>query len=154
MRFSPATSAGYLINDLARRFAAALQARIKPMGLSTGVFPAMVQLWEADGLTQAELVRRIGIEQATMANTLSRMQRDGLIERRPSPDDGRVQEIRLTEKGKALRGPAIEAALSVNGHALSGLSPAEREEFLRLLVKAIATFGGEGEAQEVASTLE
>ena len=56
MTFSKDSSAGYLVNDLARRFAAALQARIKPIGLSTGVFPVMVQLWEDDGLTQTELV--------------------------------------------------------------------------------------------------
>ncbi len=140
MQFSRATSAGYLINDLARRFAGALQTRIKPMGLSTGVFPIMVQLWEEDGLTQAELVRRIGIEQATMANTLARMQRNGLIDRRPSRADGRAHEVRLTEKGQKLEAPAIEAALTVNASALSGLSPDERAQFLELLSKTIATF--------------
>jgi len=149
MRFSKDTSAGYLVNDLARRFAAALQARIKPLGLSTGVFPVMVQLWEDDGLTQTELVRRIGVEQATMANTLARMQRDGLIARRRSKADGRAQEIRLTDRGKRLRGPAIDAALAVNDTALSSLSPEEREQFLGLMGKIIRTFDdGEGAAAE------
>ena len=149
MRFSKDTSAGYLVNDLARRFAAALQARIKPLGLSTGVFPVMVQLWEDDGLTQTELVRRIGVEQATMANTLARMQRDGLIARRRSKADGRVQEIRLTDRGKSLRGPAIDAALAVNDTALSSLSPEEREQFLGLMRKIIRTFDdGEGAAAD------
>ena len=145
MPFSRATSAGYLINDLARRFAAALQTRIKPMGLSTGVFPIMVQLWEDDGLTPADLVRRIGIEQATMANTLTRMQRDGLIDRRPSQADGRAQEVRLTEKGRKLQVPAIEAALAVNASALSGLSSDERSQFLNLLSKTIDTFDAAAE---------
>ena len=149
MRFSKDTSAGYLVNDLARRFAAALQARIKPLGLSTGVFPVMVQLWEDDGLTQTELVRRIGVEQATMANTLARMQRDGLIARQRSKADGRVQEIRLTDRGKSLRGPAIDAALAVNDTALSSLSPEEREQFLGLMGKIIRTFDdGEGAAAD------
>ncbi|MEL7787429.1 MarR family transcriptional regulator [Citromicrobium bathyomarinum] len=149
MRFSKDSSAGYLVNDLARRFAAALQARIKPLGLSTGVFPVMVQLWEDDGLTQTELVRRIGVEQATMANTLARMQRDGLIARRRSKADGRVQEIRLTDRGKSLRGPAIDAALAVNDTALSSLSPEEREQFLGLMGKIIRTFDdGEGAAAD------
>ncbi|MEL7688868.1 MarR family transcriptional regulator [Citromicrobium bathyomarinum] len=149
VRFSKDSSAGYLVNDLARRFAAALQARIKPLGLSTGVFPVMVQLWEDDGLTQTELVRRIGVEQATMANTLARMQRDGLIARRRSKADGRVQEIRLTDRGKSLRGPAIDAALAVNDTALSSLSPEEREQFLGLMGKIIRTFDdGEGAAAD------
>lgn len=140
MAFSKDSSAGYLVNDLARRFAAALQARIKPLGLSTGVFPVMVQLWEQDGQTQTELVRRIGVEQATMANTLARMQRDGLIARRRSKADGRVQEIWLTDLGNSLREPAIAAAETVNGVALSGLSPEERDQFLMLVSKIIQTF--------------
>ncbi|NCP18951.1 MAG: MarR family transcriptional regulator [Erythrobacter sp.] len=140
MTFSKDSSAGYLVNDLARRFAAALQARIKPLGLSTGVFPVMVQLWEDDGLTQSELVRRIGVEQATMANTLARMQRDGLIARQRSKADGRVQEIWLTERGQSLREPAIAAAETVNSVALSDLSSEERDRFLHLVGKVIRTF--------------
>ena len=140
MQFSKDSSAGYLVNDLARRFAAALQARIKPLGLSTGVFPVMVQLWEEDGLTQVELVERIGIEQATMANTLARMERDGLIERHRNQTDGRMQDIWLTDLGESLQGPAIEAAQRVNSAALSGLDKEERFLFLILLSKAIRTF--------------
>jgi len=140
MTFSKDSSAGYLVNDLARRFAAGLQARIKPIGLSTGVFPVMVQLWEDDGLTQTELVRRIGVEQATMANTLARMQRDGLIVRQRSKADGRVQEIWLTDLGTSLRGPAIAAAEAVNAAALSGLSAEEGDQFVRLMTKVIRTF--------------
>ncbi|GAB5349781.1 MarR family winged helix-turn-helix transcriptional regulator [Alteriqipengyuania sp. 357] len=148
MEFSKDTSAGYLVNDVARRFAAALQAKIKPIGLSTGVFPVMVQLWEEDGLTQTELVRRIGVEQATMANTLARMQRDGLIARHRSQTDGRVQEIRLTDLGKRLKGPAIDAAVRVNDAALSGLSAEERTRFLDLVTKIIETFD-DGEQADI-----
>ena len=43
MSFARKTSAGYLVNHLARLFAAGLQARIKPLGLSTGTFPIMLQ---------------------------------------------------------------------------------------------------------------
>lgn len=141
------SSAGYLINDLARQFANALQARIRPLGLSTGVFPVLVHLWEHDGLTQSDLVARVGVEQATMANTLARMQRDGLVKRRRDDRDGRIRRNWLTEHAKSLRDPAIAAAEEVNRTALSGLSVEERALFLALLAKAIATFGaqtGEG----------
>jgi DNA-binding MarR family transcriptional regulator len=135
------SSPGYLINDLARQFANALQARIRPLGLSTGVFPVLVHLWEQDGLTQSDLVARVGVEQATMANTLARMQRDGLVTRRRDDQDGRIQRNWLTEHAKLLREPAIAAAGEVNRTALSGLSAAERAQFVALLGKAIDTFG-------------
>ncbi len=141
MTFSMRGSAGYLTNHLARLFAAGLQARIRPLGLSTGVFPVMLQLWERDGLTQKELVDRLGIEQATVANTLARMERDGLITRRSDAQDGRIKRTWLTDHGRALRDPAIAAAQAENADALSGLTGAERAQLLTLLNKAIATFG-------------
>lgn len=49
-----------------------------------------------DGLTEAELVQRLDVEEATMANTLSRMERDGLIRRRPP--DGRSQTVDLADR--------------------------------------------------------
>ena len=138
-------SAGYLTNQLARLFERGLSARIRPLGLTTGAFPALVELWEREGLTQKELVERLDIEQATMANTLARMQRDGLIARQRSKADGRVQEIRLTDLGNSLRAPAIAAAETVNDTALSGLSSDERDQFLTLVSKIIQTFDeGEG----------
>ena len=103
MEFSKARSAGYLINHIARIFARGLTERIRPLGLTTGTFPALLELWETDGLTQKQLVERLDIEQATMANTLARMERDGLILRKKDLSDGRVQRIWLTEQARGLR---------------------------------------------------
>lgn len=138
MAFSKNDSAGYLVNHLARLFAHELQARIKPLGLSIGTFPALLELWEGDGLTQRELIARLDIEQPTMANTLARMERDGLIERRRDPEDGRAQRIWLTAASRALAGPATAAAEAVNDQALAGLTPDERAIFLRLARTLIA----------------
>lgn len=136
--FAKSDSAGYQANHMARLFALALQARIKPLGLSTGQFPVLLELWEADGLTQRELVERVDIEQATMANTLSRMQRDGLIERRPHPTDRRAQLVWLTEKAKALREAATDAAEATNRIALADLSSAERDQLAALMRRVIS----------------
>ncbi|WP_295585234.1 MarR family winged helix-turn-helix transcriptional regulator [uncultured Lamprocystis sp.] len=138
MSFSKDDSAGYLVNHLARLFARELQARIKPLGLSIGTFPALLVLWEGDGLTQRELIERLDIEQPTMANTLTRMERDGLIQRRQDPTDGRAQRIWLTEPARALEGVATAAAESVNSQALAGLAADERVIFLGLIRKVIA----------------
>lgn len=137
MTLPPDASPGYLVNHLARIFAAALQARIKPMGLSTGVFPVMLHLWQQDGLTQRDLVGRVDVEQATMANTLARMERDGLITRRRDPEDGRVRRIWLTDLGRDLQTEATAAAAQENQNVLSGLPAEERDQLIALLRKAI-----------------
>ena len=84
-------------------------------------------------------MQRLNVEQATMANTLIRMERDGLIERRLHPEDGRSQSIHLTAKAVGLREPAIQAARSQNEVALTGFSEDERLVFLDLMRRAIAS---------------
>ena len=147
MDFKKSQSAGYLVNHLARIFARGLAARIKPLGISTGTFPALLELWEEDGLTQKQLVRRLDIEQATMANTLARMERDGLIVRKKDESDGRVQRIWLTGQARDIRDAAGAAALAENDATLSGLSDAERRQFISLMQKVIETNRQSGRPQ-------
>ena len=138
MDFEKDQSAGYLANHVARLFARGLTARIKPLGLTTGTFPALLELWEQDGLTQKQLVTRLDIEQATMANTLTRMERDGLIRRERDDTDGRVQRVWLTDRARRLRGPAIDAAMQDNARSLAPLSPQEQQVFVDLMRRIIA----------------
>jgi len=137
--FDRDSSAGYLTNHMARLFARHLDAGIRPLGLSLGAFPALLHLWEKDGLTQKELVERLHIEQPTMANTLARMERDGLVRRVKDEADARIQRIWLTDKGRAMQADATRAALAVNARALAGLSEAEQTQFLDLLRRVILT---------------
>jgi len=138
MKFDKQASAGYLANHMARLFANGLQQRIKPLGLAPAQFMTLLALWEKDGLTQRDLVARLDVEQATMANTLARMERDGLIERRSHPGDGRAQSVHLTAKALALREPATAAARAQNEAALQDFSDEERRTFLDLMRRAIA----------------
>jgi len=137
MSFKKESSAGYLANHMARLFAAGLQRRIKPLGLAPAQFAALLALWDREGRTQKELVQLLDIEQATLANTLARMERDGLIHRRASEEDGRVQEIFLTERSRSLEAPAKEAALATNADALAGFSSAEKDQFLDFMRRAV-----------------
>lgn len=138
MKFQKERSAGFLANQMARLFAKGLQKRIGPLGLAPAQFMTLLALWDQDGLTQSELVRRLDVEQATMANTLTRMERDGLIERRSNPVDGRSQSIHLTEKSKRLCDPATDAARDQNAAALADFSDQEKEMFLALMRRAIS----------------
>ncbi len=63
-------SGAYLASQLAKGFARSLQQRAARLGFSPGQFPVLLELWAEDGLTQKQLLARVDIEQATMANTL------------------------------------------------------------------------------------
>nr|WP_316243067.1 MarR family transcriptional regulator [Jannaschia aquimarina] len=136
-RFDRTRSAGYLANHMARLFAQRLHERIRPLGLAPAQFMTLLELWDEDGLTQRDLVDRLDVEQATMANTLARMERDGLIERRAHEADARAKTIHLTRRARDLRGPAEAAAREVNAMAMEGMEAAERERFVVAIGKAV-----------------
>ena len=124
---------------MARLFAAGLKDRIGPLGIVPGQFPVLIELWESDGKTQRELVEKLEIEQPTLANTLARMERDGLIRRAKHPSDARSKLIYLTERGTSLKDDAFRAAVEQNEEALSRLSPAEQDQFRHLMRTVIDT---------------
>lgn len=132
-------SAGYLANHMARLFAAGLQKRIQPLGLAPAQFMVLLELWDGDGKTQADLVAALDVEQATMANTLARMERDGLIDRRISDTDKRARNVFLTDHAKGLQAEAMVQAKAENQLAVSGLSEDEQQQFLALMRTVIAT---------------
>jgi DNA-binding MarR family transcriptional regulator len=134
----PESSLGYLVNHLARLLAQALRERIEPYGVVPGQFAQLLALYESDGLTQAELCARVQIEQPTMANTLARMERDGLITRTPDPTDQRRALVRLTEHARRLEPDLVAAARSVNAVATQGLTDEEISTFQTALGAAIA----------------
>ncbi|MBK1635749.1 MarR family winged helix-turn-helix transcriptional regulator [Rhodovulum adriaticum] len=138
MEFSRETSAGFLANHMARLFERGLARRIAPLGLAPAQFMTLLELWREDGLTQRDLVARLDVEQATMANTLSRMERDGLILRRPDEQDRRARRIYLTDRARQLQAPATQAAAAQNGQALADLTPEETALFNDLMRRVIA----------------
>ncbi|HAT87368.1 MAG TPA: MarR family transcriptional regulator [Rhizobiales bacterium] len=137
MSFDHNSSAGYLVNHMARLFFEELRKRIEPLGIVPGQFPALLALWQKDGQTQKELVEALDVEQATMANTLNRMERDGLIIRKDHPTDGRAKIICLTDKAQSVRDDAYAYANSVNNIALADFTPEEREMFMHFTRRTI-----------------
>lgn len=130
-------SLGYLVNHLARLLARALHDQIAPHGVVPGQFAQLLALYERDGLTQRELCEVVRIEQPTMAATLKRMERDGLIERVPDPEDGRRVRIVLTEHARALEVDLAAAARRVNAAAAEGISAEEVETFLSVVTRLV-----------------
>lgn len=129
---------GYQINHLARLLAAALRARIEPVGVAPGQFAQLLALFEDDALTQSELCDRVQIDQSTMAHTLKRMERDGLVDRRPDQTDRRRAVITLTPGSRHLQPALIKAARDVNALATHGLAEADIEAYMRITATLIA----------------
>jgi DNA-binding MarR family transcriptional regulator len=135
-------SLGYLVNRAARAFANRLATDLRPHGVGIGQWAVLLHLWANDGLTQAQLSRRVAIEQPTMVRTIDRMVRDGLVTRSPDPNDGRATRINLTARGSALRDRLVPLAVEVNQAATAALSEREVATLRRLLAKLVAAEAG------------
>ncbi len=114
---------GLAVNTLGRNIVWSLSKRTARHGVLPGVYPVIA--W-------AELSRLVGIEQPTMAITLRRMERDGLIQRKPDPDHGRRSHVTLSAKGRKLSQVMRTAAYEVEKLATDGLTAAEVDQFFRL----------------------
>ena len=141
MDFDRKESTAYLANLLAKAASRALHARADGAGFAPGQFPVLLELWNGDGVTQRDLLDRLDIEQATMANTLSRMERDGLISRRRHPKDRRAQLVFLTARGKALQETALAAASATEDALFQGFRRFERELLLEYMRMVLANLG-------------
>jgi len=133
MEFNRWSSPGYVINHLARLLYLALANEVKEYNVVPGQFPILLCLWQEDGLSQRQLCQRVQIEQATMSNTLGRMVRDGVVERRPDAVDGRSTRIFLTKRGRDLEMPLTTAAQKVNETALKNIPQQQGKETLDVL---------------------
>jgi DNA-binding MarR family transcriptional regulator len=95
------------------------------------------------GLTVAELLALLRITKQSLNRVLNDLLAAGYVERRPSPSDRRMRQLRLTHKGEALEAalweaqrPALVRAFREAGpeavmgfrRVLSGLGPVERRK--------------------------
>ncbi|MEF2230548.1 MAG: MarR family transcriptional regulator [Pseudodesulfovibrio sp.] len=111
----------------------ALRARLGPYDVNPGYLNVLRALWERDGVTQTALHTRLDIEQATLSNTLKRMERDGLVLRTPDPQDRRHHGITLTGKGRDVRRLIDEAVEDLHKTVNQGLTVNDRRYFIRIM---------------------
>lgn len=130
-------SIGYQIRETHRALMRLLESRISRAGLSSGMWWFLRALWVEDGISQAELCERLSVMSATTVRAMDRLEKFGLIERRPSPTDRRKIMIHLTDHGRAMKANMMPEALAVQEIASSTLSKAEHAQLLHLLQKVL-----------------
>ena len=144
MALNRETSVGYLTNLAGRLLVRELERHLLPLGLSSGHMPVLLALEDGAALTQKALAERAGVKQATMAATLARMERDGLVTLLPNPEDGRSLLVRLTPTALDKLPAVADATATINALVLEQLTPDERSQFFTLIRRIITVL----EAQE------
>ncbi len=81
------------------------------------------------------------LQQPTLTKVVDRMQRDGLVDRRPEPTDGRRVRVSVTRRGRALVADLIPLARRHEALVLDGYAPAEAKALKAALKTLIARTG-------------
>ena len=136
--WNPMAHPGHYFSRITRGLSRVGDVRLKTLGFATAQLPVLGALQNGRRMTQTDLARWAKVEQPTMAQMLARMERDGIIQREPDPDDRRSSLISLTETALA-RLPAGRAMLREgNAEMTRGLSAQEVETLVGLLRRVLA----------------
>lgn len=125
------------ISRFQRLYAKALAKRLDVYGVKPGYIDIFTRLWERDNVTQKHLHAQLEIEQATLSNTIKRMERDGFVEKSRNPKDRRVTYIQLTERGQSMKRAVSAAIEDLQASISTGLTINDRRYFHRILKQMI-----------------
>ena len=110
-------------------------------GLQPGEFDVLATLRRAGEpfmLSPTRLYEATMISSGGMTDRLDRLERAGLVERRPDPKDRRGKLIALTAAGRSVIDETIGRHVANEARLLSTLTQAEQERLDALLKKLIA----------------
>jgi len=146
-KWDPESTAAYWINRASRLLLRLHEARLRPLGFGMGQLPVLMALEDGAMLPQKALAERAHVEQPTMAEMLARMEKLGIVERSPNPDDKRGSLTSLTKKARARLPQAKAALLQGERDATRDLKKKERALLVELLQRVVKALE-EGDAGE------
>jgi DNA-binding MarR family transcriptional regulator len=122
----------YAIFQLARAHRGHAAAMLRGMNLHPGQELLLMQLFDRDGQTPSELLDTVGLDHSTVSKSLRRMQEAGLLTREPAEHDRRVMVVRLTDAGRAMRGPIADMWRTLEEISVQDLSAEQIKEFVTI----------------------
>lgn len=131
-------SFGFALSRLARQWRRHLDARLAPQGISYARWVTLIYLQRmGEGMPQRELADLMGIEAPTLVRTLDQLERLGLIERRPHPQDRRAKTVHLSAAASRDLAAFSQAAATVRAELLEGIDDSELEACCSVLERVL-----------------
>jgi DNA-binding MarR family transcriptional regulator len=127
---------------------AALADLFADHGLTPADFQVIVTLrrrGEPYAMPQARLMDALGLTSGTVSVRLDRLERAGIVARRPEPESGRGSRVTLTDRGLALFDELAPIHLANEERLLSALTVDEQAhlaDLLRRLLRSLEEGGG------------
>jgi DNA-binding MarR family transcriptional regulator len=129
----------FAIFGLARAHRSIAARMLRELGLHLGQEIMLMQLNTAGGSSEVNLARTFGVEPATIAKSVRRMEQAGLVTRSKSTKDRRVTLVHLTEAGRALTVEVEKVWAELERVTVAERSDEEQRDFVRLARQLAST---------------
>lgn len=139
-------SVGYWVTATACAIRRAMEAELEAERITVRQWEVLMHLSLAGELTQAELAERMSVDAPTLTGILTRMERDGWLERRGCPDDRRCKRIRATERAEAVWHRMAACGHRTRQRAIAGFSDDELQTLRSLCDRIRGNLGQEAVA--------
>ncbi|HDY75340.1 MAG TPA: MarR family transcriptional regulator [Candidatus Marinimicrobia bacterium] len=126
---------GFLTVRTGRSMKKALDINLTENGVTSTQQHVLSVLGDEDGISLSAIGRRIFLDKPAMTGLADRMEKDGLVERKRSPEDRRVIQLLLTEKGRKVLKKCENIVNETDEQLVSVLSGDELKSFREMLVK-------------------
>jgi DNA-binding MarR family transcriptional regulator len=126
----------FLLNQSCFALGNEMAGRLAELGITPRQYCVLSTALEEE-LTQIRLAERSMLDKTTMVVTLDELQRAGLVQRRPSPDDRRVKIVGVTQKGERTVEAAQQIVEQLQAEVLSSLPEADRLAFTGALERLV-----------------
>ena len=123
------------ITKIARDAEKLVLLSLREDGVGTAEIDLIHALRHNPGCTQAKLAEILHADKAAIARRTKNLEAKGFLVRRDDPDDRRSQLLYPTEKAEEMRSSKAEIEAGFYEYLTGGLTPAEAEQFARLLDK-------------------
>jgi len=133
----------FLLHDVARLIRVEADKRARAHGMTRAQWVILVRVEGQPGLSQKELAEVMEVEPITVARLIDRMERRGIVERRPDPKDRRVWRVHLRPAAQPLLGALHEARTALARMITCGLDRAAIAQFSESLMTMKATLAQE-----------
>jgi DNA-binding MarR family transcriptional regulator len=123
-----------LIDQTAKNLRYIQRQTVGESGLTPPQYSVLHLLWERDERPFKEFAEFLLCSRATITGIIDTLERKGLVERKPNPEDRRSLLATLTDKGRALQQetPSLE---NIYNTCCNVLSPIEMQQLSFLLNK-------------------
>jgi DNA-binding MarR family transcriptional regulator len=118
---------------IARAGAAYQRRAFAEMGLGANHADYIRTICRNAGISQEELTTHIGVNKSNVTRTLSQLESEGYVERRPHPSDRRSVQVFPTDQAYELLPAIVEIQSDWRAILTQGLSAEEKEQLAELL---------------------